>query len=589
MKPVHSSRPAPYGAIPRNAERLIAISRATLALTACGAVWADPLLPVRHPWLVWSLLTTYLLGALGTVALIEWHGDSLSARLLAFVIRGGYCLDVLIFGPIVFLDGGFSSSLFMVFTFTVATAAYRWHVRGALLTAAATTGALIIADGLAVFVWQDNRFADHGTLAVMRLGSQFVYALLLGHLGAAAAERRRRLFEVSAVRRSAVHDIHALLEESLRAATSALDATSAILVWEDPDEPWLVVAECEDDVVRVTHEPPSIYGTFTSTALYHYDFVAEDASAPITTLTTASLPSVMTDCAGAIHPELARRFNLRRVMCLRVRGDIIDARLLIQAARPLGAEDITLGRLVAGQIVATLDLHLMGRRLRDVAIVEERERISRELHDGMLQSLAGAALTLRRATQKLDTNPAEARTLLAAAERLLLDEQRELRGYLHELRFVADDDAPAAPLSERLRSLVKLLEAIWQVRITASVDSDMEILREQDIHELLRLAQESITNATRHGSASEVQVNVSRAAGRCHLAIKDNGKGFSFKGTYGMATLDEMRAGPLKLKERVKTLRGSMSISSGADGACIDITFPFIDTGDSHGDPPRHR
>src|SRR2546426_401632 len=113
----------------------------------------------------------------------------------------------------------------------------------------------------------------------------------------------------------------------------------------------------------------------------------------------------------------------------------------------------------------SLDHLSLARRLRQAAATEERVRLSRDLHDGVLQSLTGAALKLETAQRLLDKQPAAARQRLAETQHLIADEQRNLRlfirdGTLDPLSAVAGD----LGLETRLRLMAQRLGDVWGLR-----------------------------------------------------------------------------------------------------------------------------
>ena len=90
-----------------------------------------------------------------------------------------------------------------------------------------------------------------------------------------------------------------------------------------------------------------------------------------------------------------------------------------------------------------------------------------------------------------------------------------------------------------------------------------------------RILQEALVNAARHAEASTLCANVVRDDGALRISVADNGRGFSFRGTYDLAALQQMQAGPVTLKERVSALGGGLVISSSEAGARLDITLPL--------------
>jgi signal transduction histidine kinase len=111
--------------------------------------------------------------------------------------------------------------------------------------------------------------------------------------------------------------------------------------------------------------------------------------------------------------------------------------------------------------------------LRQNAANEERVRLVRDLHDGLLQSLTGAALQLETAVQLLDKHPDWAKDRLGEIQRLIQAEQRDLRRHIHSLKPSAS--APPGsepPLSERLEDLSNRIERQWGLRASIEMNED---------------------------------------------------------------------------------------------------------------------
>jgi signal transduction histidine kinase len=93
--------------------------------------------------------------------------------------------------------------------------------------------------------------------------------------------------------------------------------------------------------------------------------------------------------------------------------------------------------------------------------------------------------------------------------------------------------------------------------------------------ELARIVQEALHNVRKHSGASNVVVRFGRAPEGWRLVVEDDGRGFPFEGTLTQAELDGRRAGPFVIKERVRSLGGSLAITSSAGGgARLEVLLP---------------
>ena len=224
------------------------------------------------------------------------------------------------------------------------------------------------------------------------------------------------------------------------------------------------------------------------------------------------------------------------------------------------------------------------QRLRRVAAMEERIRLSREVHDGPMHSLTEVSLELQAASDLVEEDPKAARQRLGEIQRLLAEEQRNLRLFFRELRSGGPDSPALDPsLAARLGELVKTFQNVWGISaelrteaVTAPIPADLA-------YEAARIVREALVNAARHGRASAVRVELSGQDGHIRITVADNGRGFPFRGQYDHAALTRLKLGPVCLKERVKSLGGSLAIASTEAGARLDVILPLRQPGADDG------
>lgn len=223
---------------------------------------------------------------------------------------------------------------------------------------------------------------------------------------------------------------------------------------------------------------------------------------------------------------------------------------------------VSLRRRVARQTT------IIREKVKVEAAAEERERIAREFHDTLEQELVGLALRLDAAGTKV-TEP-KPRELLDAARRLVQSIQEEARSMVNNLRARALDDAP---LPEAINRAVAGLRHEREI----AVHSEGEPRRLPGVveHELLRIAQESTTNAVKHGQASRIDITLAFTPDEVILRIVDNGRGFDPE----RETAKPGHFGLIGIRERVQKLRGHVAIRSqpGA-GATLEATVPLPST-----------
>jgi two-component system sensor histidine kinase DevS len=225
----------------------------------------------------------------------------------------------------------------------------------------------------------------------------------------------------------------------------------------------------------------------------------------------------------------------------------------------------------AGIMVENARLNRQARRL---AVLEERERIGMDLHDGIIQSIYAVGLALDYARQAVVENPAEARSKIDGAVEGLNAAIRDIRSYILDLR---PRQLRGDTLMAGLRRLVDEFHANTQAEITLSgPDDGLAELPTSHATALFHICQEALANVSKHSKASRASVHVWTAPGRVLLEVADKGQGFDLRKmsvTLGHG-LSNMHARALKVG-------GDVEITSEPDeGTTVLAWVPFQRTDD---------
>ncbi len=217
--------------------------------------------------------------------------------------------------------------------------------------------------------------------------------------------------------------------------------------------------------------------------------------------------------------------------------------------------------IVAGAAVNTARLQ---RRLRRLAVVEDRERIARDLHDAIIQDLFAVGLSLQAQSQKVVVP--EVATVIAETVERLDEAIASLR------RFIFDLQPPVwsqRDLRNETAELISQLSAPYKVATEVVFDGQFNTLDAATVDDALQLVSESMSNALRHADAESVRVEVRRDRDELLIIVSDEGQGFDpDEPTTGMG-LDNIR-------RRAERAGGEATIvSTPGSGTTVRIRFPI--------------
>lgn len=551
------------------AERLIAGGRLGLAAISLCALALDPSAPAPSAGGAAVLIAGYLVYALVVLG-IGWRWGDLLVRLRA----GLHALDLAVACAMMWLTEGSSSPLFLLLVFALLAAALRWPWTGMLWTALIALAAFL---GLGVYtakVLGDAEFEIDRF--ILRSGYLIVAAVLLGYLGAHGYRLRTEAAGLAAWPRGVPQQPERHLRELLERAAGLLAAPRLLLVWEEPDEPWLRLASWSLQGFETWREPPGTFEPLVAEPLARVSFVCQDAAAPAPAARFASAGGLARWRGAPLHAGLQARFEVRSVLALALGGTAVSGRLFALDKPRLSADDLVLGEGVARRVEAELEQLYFVERLQEAAATEERVRLARDLHDGVIQSLGGAALRLETARRLLAVDPEAAAETLVQLQDLLVAEQQELRGFIRDpgLRR-GDPQGRGGELRDRLEASRRRVERYWGLAVELTADLAAATISPALAHEVDRIVHEALVNAAKHGQAGRAKAAVGVEENDLRITIEDDGHGFPFRGDYDFARLRALKLGPVTLKQRIAAAGGSLHISSTEAGARLAIHLPL--------------
>jgi len=194
----------------------------------------------------------------------------------------------------------------------------------------------------------------------------------------------------------------------------------------------------------------------------------------------------------------------------------------------LGEREMKILTAIGAWAGITIENARLNRQSRRLAVLEERERIGRDLHDGIIQSIYGVGLALDYARVALDESPDEARGKITDAIGSLNRTIRDIRAYILDLqprRFHGDD------LKKGLQRLIDEFQANCVTRVLLDgPESTLMDFPSANATALFHICQESLANIAKHASAQHADVHLWNAKDRVLLEVADNGGGLSTLG-----------------------------------------------------------
>ena len=238
------------------------------------------------------------------------------------------------------------------------------------------------------------------------------------------------------------------------------------------------------------------------------------------------------------------------------------------AWRRLSEEELNLLSTIAYQVGIAIERARLADKDTQLARVEERARLARDIHDTLAQGLTAIALDLEGALHHLVNNPEEALKRLERALNITRESLEEARHSVLDLR-----EAPLAgkPLAAALRSLSQGFTSETGVRVRVHTRGEQKLpLRVET--ELFRIVQEALANIRRHAHATEVEIDLERNPEGIKLFVRDNGSGFDPR------AVGVDRHGIVGMRERARLLGGKLQVRSrrrSPSGTTLIVTVPW--------------
>jgi len=233
-----------------------------------------------------------------------------------------------------------------------------------------------------------------------------------------------------------------------------------------------------------------------------------------------------------------------------------------------------LGEIAAALVLLTLMgvlVYTRAERWRMRAVVEERSRMAREIHDTLAQGFAGIALQLESVLQKPWAKGVEIAPIAVACQ-MARQSRREAHRSIAALRTLHTDE----PLEDMLRKLLQPQVAGSHIELAVTATGSPQPLSAEHAGHVLRIAQEAVANVWQHAQATRIEVRLIFEPENLVLEIADDGRGFDVSAA---PLAEEGHFGITGMKERAATMRADLAIRSDNAGTRIVLRLPI---------PPSH-
>jgi PAS domain S-box-containing protein len=258
---------------------------------------------------------------------------------------------------------------------------------------------------------------------------------------------------------------------------------------------------------------------------------------------------VPTAIAGQVEGVISIRFGHRRTFC---------------------TGEVELAQALASQAMLAMQLTRLSAQNRQAAVMAERNRMARDIHDTLAQGFTGIIVQLEAAADATAQGLAgESAKHVDRAAQLARRSLQEARRSVQALRPQALEEKN---LCGALEDLIQKATAGTALRVKFTVQGQPRAIPSEWEGNLLRIGQEVPTNALRHARASEFQAHLAFTPDALHLALRDNGGGFDPEATHE-------GFGLVGIRERIEIMGGKLALESAAgQGTAFLIVLPLVET-----------
>ena len=541
-------------------ERIIAGARLVLAIAAFALLIVQPAESSRDATEARRVAALYFLYAVAVI----WIVDRGLMR-IEYVGIGSQALDTLWFPIVLLYSQGENSPFFLYYVYSLVTAGFRW---GFLATLLCNTANVVIYT-MVHFATVQSQF-EFARFWV-RPTYLYVLACLIGYLGEyqkRTQQNLRALAELSGSIRFQ-SQFPRMLAEAMEKVRQSFRSDQCVLLLEDRDTGQIVVRKTGkrgQKNLRRSASSPAGEADFLLEPRQNLGYLVNPHRlvARIFGLKDVLLFDFDLQKPSAQKFEPSRRlaslFEMESMLSVPIiLGSEFRGRLYLvnRGGRVFSYADLQHLNLIVSQLAPLLDNFRLLQRMQRVLVLEEKNRIARDLHDGLLQSLASLDLRFEVCRKVFRDLPSPILEELKEFQKIVRDEYSQLRSYMKRLKTPA---FAGRELQEALEDYARTFEKESGLKVRLNLPAEPIGFSRSTGREVYQIIHEALANVRKHAKAREVEIRLEEQAGIAQLVISDDGCGFPE--VSGGVREGAVSPWPWSIQERTKALGGSLKVQS---------------------------
>lgn len=530
---------------------IVALYRTALALALLIVVWRTPSYAsvADQVPLAWPVLWAYLILAVVTLwlAWTDWW-LSHSSR------RWAYLADFILAFALLYTlergDGGPVGPFMAFYVYLALVATLLWPPRIVIRVIA---GIILTYLALGILMHLQSQDWDAGWY-LRRLGFMVVIGTLIAWFGAQRPSETAARFEwVSGT------DLDTHLEATAQFILRHVPCDGLIVAWAPAEEPWVSELRHGRLGQGVRHLPPD--GHLDHAALVDAPLLFDAARNRGLQLFDGSRIRPVT--ALELY-RLSADFDPRSGIAVGLKSAEGAGWVVLTGIPGMSTDHLKIVAKLADEICRAIGHYELIDSLRHNEITRLRLALARNLHDGVVQSLAGVRFRLQSIRQTADAGEPIADDI-AHLQRALASEEARVSRLITELRE-SEASGNTVRSVDQLAGVFTQVTDLWGIAGQFAAGSDIEMLPEALLQELEPIVREAVSNAVRHGRATRVSLELRRQGTSLHVELADNGTGLQEQGASQR---------PRSILARVTALGGTMETGMSDDGTRIVMDIPF--------------